>query len=137
MNNNNSNNNLLDTKTVNSNDILGNGKRYFVPIYQRDYSWKQENWEDLWADILSVAASDSVHYMGAIVLQSKANKQFAVIDGQQRLTTITLIALAFIQKIKDLANNSIDKELNEERVKLLSTKFIGDKDLSIKHQNID
>ena len=127
---NNSNNNLLDTKTVNSNDILGNGKRYFVPIYQRDYSWKQENWEDLWADILSLAASDSVHYMGAIVLQSKANKQFAVIDGQQRLTTITLIALAFIQKIKDLANNNIDKELNEERVKLLSTKFIGDKDPS-------
>ena len=110
---NNNNSNILDTKTVNSNDVLGNGKRYFVPIYQRDYSWKQENWEDLWADILSVSESNSVHYMGAIVLQSKGNKNFTVIDGQQRLTTITLIALAFIKKIKDLAKDNIDKELND------------------------
>ncbi|TAG50732.1 MAG: DUF262 domain-containing protein [Cytophagales bacterium] len=45
------NNNLLDTKTVNSNEVLGNGKKYIVPLYQRDYSWKEDNWEDLWADI--------------------------------------------------------------------------------------
>ena len=54
------NSNLLDTKTVNSNEVLGNGKKYFVPIYQRDYSWKEDNWEDLWADILLVADSDSI-----------------------------------------------------------------------------
>ncbi|MEY4935348.1 MAG: hypothetical protein RIS64_1707 [Bacteroidota bacterium] len=124
------NNNLLDTKTVNSNEVLGNGKKYFVPTYQRDYSWKQDHWEDLWSDILVVAASESVHYMGAIVLQSKGNKQFVVIDGQQRLTTITIIALACIQKIKALASHFITKEANEERVKLLSSKFIGDKDPS-------
>ncbi len=124
------NSNLLDTKTVSSNDVLGNGKKYFVPVYQRDYSWKEDSWEDLWADILLVADSETVHYMGAIVLQNKGNKSFAVIDGQQRLTTITILALACIQKIKDLANNGIDKEANEERVKLLSSKFIGDKDPS-------
>ncbi len=124
------NSNLLDTKTVNSNDILGNGKKYFVPVYQRDYSWKEDNWEDLWADILMVNDSDTVHYMGAIVLQNKGNKTFVVIDGQQRLTTITIIALACIQKIKNLANAGIDKDANEERVRLLSSKFIGDKDPS-------
>lgn len=122
------NNNLLDTKTLNSNEILGNGKKYFVPIYQRDYSWTEDNWEDLWADILLVNEEETVHYMGAIVLQSVENKEFAIIDGQQRLTTITLLALACIKKIKDLADNNIDKEANEERVRLLSTKFIGDKD---------
>lgn len=121
-------NNLLDTKTVNSNEVLGNGKKYLVPTYQRDYSWKQDNWEDLWADIILVLESETVHYMGAIVLQNKGNKTFAVIDGQQRLTTISILALACIQKIKALANNGIDKEANEERVKLLSSKFIGDKD---------
>lgn len=124
------NNNLLDTKTVNSNEVLGNGKKYIVPLYQRDYSWKEDNWEDLWADILLVLESNSVHYMGAIVLQSKGNKTFNVIDGQQRLTTITIIALACIAKIKELAENGIDKEANEERIKLLSSKFIGDKDPS-------
>lgn len=124
------NNNLLDTKTVNSNEVLGNGKKYIVPLYQRDYSWKEDNWEDLWADILLVMESNSVHYMGAIVLQSKGNKTFNIIDGQQRLTTFTIIALACIAKIKELVENNIDKEANEERVKLLSSKFIGDKDPS-------
>jgi hypothetical protein len=124
------NNNLLDTKTVNSNEVLGNGKKYVVPMYQRDYSWKEDNWEDLWADILLVSQSNSVHYMGAIVLQSKGNDNYTIIDGQQRLTTVTIIALACIAKIKELAANNIDKEANEERVKLLSSKFIGDKDPS-------
>ena len=123
------NNNLLDTKTLNSNEILGNGKKYVVPIYQRDYSWIAENWEDLWEDILLVnEKEEAVHYMGAIVLQSGENKEFFIIDGQQRLVTITILALACIKKIKDLAENNIDKEANEERVRLLSTKFIGDKD---------
>jgi uncharacterized protein with ParB-like and HNH nuclease domain len=121
------NNNLLDTKTVNSNEVLGNGKKYVVPLYQRDYSWKEDNWEDLWADILLVLESNSVHYMGAIVLQSKGSKTFNIIDGQQRLTTFTIIALACIAKIKELVENNIDREANEERVKLLSSKFIGDK----------
>jgi uncharacterized protein with ParB-like and HNH nuclease domain len=124
------NHNLLDTKTVNSNEIFGNGKKYIVPLYQRDYSWKEDNWEDLWADILLAIESNSVHYMGAIVLQNKGNKTFNIIDGQQRLTTITIIALACIAKIKELATNNIDREANEERVKLLSSKFIGDKDPS-------
>jgi hypothetical protein len=124
------NSNLLDTKTVSSNEVLGNGKKYIVPIYQRDYSWKEDNWEDLWSDILLVSSSEIVHYMGAIVLQSKGNDTYAIIDGQQRLTTITIIALAFIQKIKHLSEEGIEREANEERVRLLNTKFVGDKDPS-------
>ncbi len=121
-------NNLLATDTVSTKSILGNGKRYIVPIYQRDYSWKQDQWEDLWADVMLVSESKLVHYMGAIVLQNQGNNRFAVIDGQQRLTTITLIAVACIQKIDDLAKKNIDKEQNEERVKIASSIFIGDKD---------
>ena len=44
--------NLLDTDTVALNDIFTNGRRYQVPIYQRDYSWKEGQWDDLWTDIL-------------------------------------------------------------------------------------
>jgi uncharacterized protein with ParB-like and HNH nuclease domain len=124
------NSNLLDTKTVSSNEVLGNGKKYIVPIYQRDYSWKEDTWEDLWSDILLVSSSEIVHDMGAIVLQSKGNDTYAIIDGQQRLTTITIIALAFIQKIKHLSEEGIEREANEERVRLLNTKFVGDKDPS-------
>lgn len=120
--------NLLDTSTVSLSDIIGNGKVYKVPSYQRDYSWKQDHWEDLWADILTVLKGDSIHYMGSIVLQDKGNKRYSVIDGQQRLSTLTLIVLATIKTLQTLIDKNISKENNQERVLLLSKKFLGDKD---------
>ncbi len=121
-------NNLLDTSTVSLSDIIGNGKVYKVPSYQRDYSWKQDHWEDLWADILTVLYGDSIHYMGSIVLQNKGDKLYSVIDGQQRLSTLTLIVLATIKTLQTLIDKNIDKENNHERVLLLTKKFLGDKD---------
>lgn len=121
---------LLDTKTININDFFGNGKKYVVPTFQRDYAWQKDNWEDLWNDILAVNGNEEVHYLGAIVLQNKDNKVFSIIDGQQRITTITLIALACICKITELAEHNIDREANLERVQILSSKFIGEKDPS-------
>jgi uncharacterized protein with ParB-like and HNH nuclease domain len=121
-------NNLLDTSTVSLSDIIGNGKVYKVPSYQRDYSWKQDHWEDLWADILTVLNGDSIHYMGSIVLQNKGDKKYSVIDGQQRLSTLTLIVLATIKTIQTLIDNNIDKDNNIERISLLTKKFLGDKD---------
>lgn len=121
-------NNLLDTSTVSLSDIIGNGKIYKVPSYQRDYSWKLDHWEDLWTDIQTILDGESVHYMGSIVLQNKGDKKYSVIDGQQRLATLTLIVLATIKNIQNLVDTNIDKENNEERIKLLSKKFLGDKD---------
>lgn len=121
-------NNLLDTSTVSLSDIIGNGKIYQVPSYQRDYSWKQDQWEDLWADIIAVVNGGGVHYMGSIVLQNKGNKNYSVIDGQQRLSTLTLVVLATIKILQEFINRDIDKENNNERVSLLSKKFLGDKD---------
>ena len=121
-------NNLLDTSTVSFSDIIGNGKIYQVPSYQRDYSWKEDHWEDLWSDIVSITDNDSIHYMGSIVLQNQGDKKYTIIDGQQRLATLSIIALATIRLIQDLVNNDIEKEKNEERIKILSNKFLGDKD---------
>lgn len=121
-------NNLLDTSTVSLSDIIGNGKTYTVPPYQRDYSWNKDHWEDLWNDILSVKESEKVHYMGSIVLQNMGDKKYHVIDGQQRFSTLTLIVLAIINKLKELIRDEIDVASNRERVELLSKKFIGDKD---------
>jgi uncharacterized protein with ParB-like and HNH nuclease domain len=121
-------NNLLDTSTVSLSDIIGNGKIYQVPSYQRDYSWKQDHWEDLWSDIMAVVDGGNVHYMGSIVLQNKGNKNYSVIDGQQRLSTLTLVVLATIKTLQELIDKNIDKDNNIERVSLLSKKFLGDKD---------
>ena len=121
---------LLDTKTVNLNDILGNGKIYRVPQFQRDYSWEQDNWEDLWNDIELAAESMNAHYMGSVVLQSTTGKEFSIIDGQQRFTTLTILTLAVIDAINKIADKGIDIEENKERVNILMLQYIGQKDPS-------
>ncbi len=122
--------NLLDTRTVSFGDLIGNGKIYQVPDFQRDYSWKEENWEDLWQDILVLLESKSSHYMGAIVLQDSAtsDKNFTIIDGQQRLATLSIIAIAVIDKIKQLINREIQTEDNKIRRDILTRNYLGDKD---------
>jgi hypothetical protein len=121
-------NNLLDTSTVSMSDIIGNGKTYVVPPYQRDYSWKRDQWEDLWNDILAIQESGNVHYMGSIVLQNMGDKKYYVIDGQQRFSTLTIIVLATIKQLQILIDKGIEVNQNQERVSLLQKKFIGDKD---------
>jgi len=117
--------NLLDTSTVCFSDLVGNGRIYKVPSFQRDYSWKQDNWEDLWHDIIDTV---NVHFMGSIVLQNSGDKIFTIIDGQQRLATLTIIALAIINKIQHLVDQNIEKERNIIRIDLLKKKFLGDRD---------
>ena len=120
--------NLLDTKTVTLNEVLGNGKKMQVPLFQRDYSWDEDNWEDLWNDILSSEQTGSVHYMGSVVLQNIDGKNYYIIDGQQRFATLSILILALINKIRILADNDVDKEANRERVEMLMNQYIGQKD---------
>lgn len=119
---------FLDTKTVNLNEILGNGKIYRVPPFQRDYSWDRDNWDDLWNDIDIASSNRSAHYMGSVVLQSTNSKEYLIIDGQQRFTTLTLLTLAVINTIQTFVDRGIDIEQNKERIDILMRQYIGQKD---------
>ena len=79
--------------------LLGNGLTYRVPRFQRDYSWGEDEWDDLWQDILGTVPTDGepAHYMGYLVLQTTDDKQFDIIDGQQRLTTLSILVLAALR----------------------------------------
>ncbi|MCP9495242.1 MAG: DUF262 domain-containing HNH endonuclease family protein [Pyrinomonadaceae bacterium MAG19_C2-C3] len=120
--------NLLDTDTVSINDLFTNGRIYRVPQYQRDYSWKEEHWDDLWTDIVSIESEDRPHYMGAIVLQQQRDKSFSIIDGQQRIATLSIIILAAIKNIQDLIDSDIEAEANTQRIRLLRERYVGSKD---------
>jgi len=123
--------NLLDTRTTSFGDLIGNGKIYRVPPFQRDYSWNEENWEDLWQDILVLHSNpDSSHYMGALVLQSAStsDKEFTIIDGQQRLATLSIVAIAVIDKIQKLVEQEEQKEENQERQEILKRTYLSDRD---------
>ena len=121
--------NLLNTTDITLKGLLGNGARYGVPTYQRDYSWREDHWEDLWLDLKEVSQrEDMQHYMGAIVLQQRDREEFVVIDGQQRLCTLSLIALAAVALLEERAAADIEKEDNLERSRLLRDGFLGTKD---------
>lgn len=106
--------------------LLGNGLIYRIPRFQRDYSWDEEHWEDLWADILGTLQpnGEPAHYMGYLVLQTSDNRLFEVIDGQQRLTTLSLIVLATMRLLKKLSDGQ-SAEANQKRIDQLRASYIG------------
>ena len=81
--------------------LMGNGLSYRVPLFQPDYSWGPDEWDDLWRDIVALFGDDSepAHYMGYLVLQSADNRAFDIIDGQQRMTTLSLLMLAAVSHL--------------------------------------
>ncbi len=108
------------------NTIIGNGKSYQVPMYQRDYSWNKEDWEDLWNDILEIP-NDKTHYIGYIVLQRsrEGEESYWIIDGQQRLTTLSILALAITALLKKWAAGNIEKENNLIRADKEVERYLG------------
>ena len=112
--------------------IIGNGITYIVPKFQRDYSWDREHWEDLWQDIIEQLeqknSEDQSHYMGYLVLQPVNDKEFKIIDGQQRITTLMILILAALENINGLiqkSSNDLDKSNNSMRLEALKSTYIG------------
>lgn len=107
--------------------LFGNGLRYVVPRFQRDYSWTEDQWDDLWRDIQAVMTpgGETAHYLGYLVLQTDDNKTFTVIDGQQRLTTLTLLALAVLACLRDLVDAGVDANDNARRAEQLRGAYVG------------
>lgn len=89
----------------------GNIKRfqYYIPPFQRDYSWKKAEWEQLWDDIINSDVNNSDgYYLGTIITIEESNgdaryglNRYQVIDGQQRLTTLSLLLLAVFSHITE------------------------------------
>ena len=121
--------NILNTRTINYLELIGNGRSYRVPPYQRDYSWSEDQWEDLWNDITDLGSRpEDRHYLGALVVEGRSDREFLVIDGQQRLATLSLLALAVIARLRALADDGVDPDANRERGKELRNRFVGEKD---------
>lgn len=116
---------------INLNNILGNGKSYQVPIYQRDYSWDKDDWEDLWSDIEDIPI-DKTHYLGYIVLQQINEDEGAywIIDGQQRITTLSLLALAVTATLNTWVQEGIEVKENTIRIEKITERYLGNYSLS-------
>ncbi|WRA88612.1 DUF262 domain-containing protein [Helicobacter pylori] len=94
------------------------GTIFSIPVYQRNYTWEEENCEKLLQDIVSISQNKKTHFMGSITYilhlidDEKSLRQlqeFVIIDGQQRITTIMLLLKAIETKIP---NEGIKKEID-------------------------
>lgn len=107
--------------------LIGNGLSYRIPRFQRDYSWTDEEWEDLWLDLMGTLqpGGEAAHYLGYLVLQSPDDKTFEVIDGQQRLTTVTIVILAILKHLQRLVEAGKEAADNAQRITQIRQTYIG------------
>jgi len=102
--------------------LLDGKKQFTIPIYQRTYSWQLKQCQQLFDDIVRVGSSTSEtsHFIGSIVYFKPGNSpitsvpELLVIDGQQRLTTVSLLLLALIRYLKEHKEITLEDETWEE-----------------------
>ena len=90
-------------------DFLHSSRQFAIPIYQRAYSWTEKECRQLWDDVVRAGSDDaiSVHFVGSIVYIDKADANLTswepllVIDGQQRLTSVSLLLAALAKAVAD------------------------------------
>lgn len=100
-------------------DFLGMpDARFAIPAYQRIYTWSESQCEELWLDILRAGRFDRGHFLGTILYSREAisvGERWAVIDGQQRMTSISLVLLALARYIRMHAEDVLRAEALEGR----------------------
>ena len=99
----------------------GASKRFIIPVYQRNYDWKTEHCKQLYDDLVKVIRQNrKSHFFGSIVsVQSESGtmEEFLIIDGQQRLTTISLLLLAIYHLLSSGKMVSRDHQLTDKILK--------------------
>lgn len=136
----------MEAKQTNLLNFMRGPKQYIIPIYQRTYSWTYTQCQQLWDDIVRTANDDHIpaHFIGSVVYinegiyQVSAVPRLLIIDGQQRLTTISLFLAALGRRIRQVSESSIsytqirnyylinNDETGDYRHKLILTR--GDRD---------
>ena len=101
--------------------VQGNLEHYHVPKYQREYTWGRNEWEQLLNDI---EENDIGYFMGSIIciddnaeLGPGESRIYEVVDGQQRLTTLSIVLMAIYKKLLDLRESMAEDEDEEDSYK--------------------
>lgn len=109
----------MDARKGNIYEILNGNKQFIIPVYQRYYSWDVEQCKRLWNDIVDMQKKGKTgHFVGSIVNMAEQAmptgvQKYMIIDGQQRMTTLSLLLLA----LRDYAlHNPDDKTINARRI---------------------
>ena len=113
--------NMIATQTKVDDFLASNKTQFIIPVYQRNYDWTVGQCKQLLDDILEVGYSNksNAHFIGSIVYihddayMTSRLKELTIIDGQQRLTTLTLIYLALYRLAREINEEGLVNEINE------------------------
>ncbi len=96
----------------------GAGKRYVIPVYQRKYDWNEDNCRQLYEDLKKIIRDNrESHFFGSIVSSVSGNgayTEYLIIDGQQRITTVSLLLLAIRNLIRQKKITAHAERLDEQ-----------------------
>ena len=103
----------------------GDDKQFIIPVYQRKYSWKLDNCRQLFRDLLDVVHEKrESHFFGSIVVAGAGTMdKYSIIDGQQRMTTVSLLLLAMSDLLKQGKLVSDDIKLGDKIAKKIKSEF--------------
>lgn len=87
------------------------GAYFYIPRFQRPYSWDEENLNDFWSDVIVDQSDD--YFIGSMVVFKKEKQQFGVVDGQQRLTTITILLCVIRDSFLMLGSNDLARGIHQ------------------------
>ena len=96
---------IFEPESLNVRELFdGSGIRYKVPNYQRRYSWKRDQLDALWSDLYESFQNDPAisYFLGSIVVVENANGEFELVDGQQRITTLTILISVLLKTFPDI-----------------------------------
>src|SRR5439155_13570277 len=103
--------------------IINGTTQFVIPVFQRHYNWTEAECDQLWKDILQIAADqpDSGHFLGSVVYVSTGDSsagftRWLLIDGQQRLTTLTLLLIALRDHIQETNWQGSDDDPTPKRI---------------------
>lgn len=114
--------------------LEGSGKSFVIPVYQRDYAWTKINCQKLWNDLVELKHNKREdHFLGTLVTIGSGFQEYTVIDGQQRLTTASILLLALHNFLKHKENKSEEENiLVEQTLDFLINKYSPEKDKRIR-----
>lgn len=114
--------------------LLSRDYKFVVPEYQRQYSWQEDQWEEFWSDLQKISNQDT-HFLGSIVVVEEQKgidekNELKIVDGQQRLTTISILMCSIRNEHRKNGNKSAVQGINNDFL------FLMDNDYTNKSQKL-
>ena len=119
--------------------VEGNKKRFIIPVYQRSYDWEESNCKKMFDDLVN-AVNRKTHFLGTMcsVINSDAiDTEIIIIDGHQRLTTLSLLFLAMYNLLEQGILTSKDSTLSERILELYLIDKWDNKQVKLKLTKFD